>query len=238
MHPEISRERPGSCPICGMALEPRTVSATPNADPELARHEAPASGLAWSSTLPLLSLPWRRWRGAAFAPASGPGGTVAWIQFLLASPGGRLGWHAVSSAAGPRSSIRKPQHVHPDRPGDRRQLIVYSAIATLGLEFSRTRCAPWEVSRGLFRRRCRHRHCWSCWRQVMESREPAATPAAPSAPCSISAREMAHLLKPMAASETFRSTRSPSADASASVRRKNSGGRHRARRPHRGRRIA
>ena len=26
MHPEIVRDRPGSCPICGMALEPRTVS--------------------------------------------------------------------------------------------------------------------------------------------------------------------------------------------------------------------
>src|SRR5215217_2232405 len=27
MHPEIVRDRPGSCPICGMALEPMTVSA-------------------------------------------------------------------------------------------------------------------------------------------------------------------------------------------------------------------
>ena len=26
MHPEVVREGPGSCPICGMALEPRTVS--------------------------------------------------------------------------------------------------------------------------------------------------------------------------------------------------------------------
>ena len=26
MHPEIVRDAPGSCPICGMALEPRTVS--------------------------------------------------------------------------------------------------------------------------------------------------------------------------------------------------------------------
>jgi Cu+-exporting ATPase len=24
MHPEIERDRPGSCPICGMALEPKT----------------------------------------------------------------------------------------------------------------------------------------------------------------------------------------------------------------------
>src|SRR5262245_11181628 len=25
MHPEVVRDRPGSCPICGMALEPRAV---------------------------------------------------------------------------------------------------------------------------------------------------------------------------------------------------------------------
>ena len=26
MHPEIRQDGPGSCPICGMALEPRTAS--------------------------------------------------------------------------------------------------------------------------------------------------------------------------------------------------------------------
>ena len=29
MHPQIVRDRPGSCPICGMALEPRTVTLEP-----------------------------------------------------------------------------------------------------------------------------------------------------------------------------------------------------------------
>ena len=36
MHPEIRQVGPGSCPICGMALEPVTVSAEPQANPELA----------------------------------------------------------------------------------------------------------------------------------------------------------------------------------------------------------
>jgi Cu+-exporting ATPase len=27
MHPEIVRDQPGNCPICGMALEPRTITA-------------------------------------------------------------------------------------------------------------------------------------------------------------------------------------------------------------------
>jgi Cu+-exporting ATPase len=35
MHPEIVRDRPGSCPICGMALEPRTVTLEQEENPEL-----------------------------------------------------------------------------------------------------------------------------------------------------------------------------------------------------------
>src|SRR5271170_7853831 len=35
MHPEIIRPKPGSCPICGMALEPRTISAIEEENPEL-----------------------------------------------------------------------------------------------------------------------------------------------------------------------------------------------------------
>jgi len=34
MHPEILRDRPGSCPICGMALEPRIASAGEGPNPE------------------------------------------------------------------------------------------------------------------------------------------------------------------------------------------------------------
>src|SRR5256885_1487048 len=36
MHPQVRQEGPGSCPICGMALEPELVSAEPQANPELA----------------------------------------------------------------------------------------------------------------------------------------------------------------------------------------------------------
>lgn len=35
MHPEIIRDEPGSCPICGMVLEPITVSVTDDDNPEL-----------------------------------------------------------------------------------------------------------------------------------------------------------------------------------------------------------
>jgi Cu+-exporting ATPase len=36
MHPEIVRDAPGLCPICGMALEPRVVTREEKANPELA----------------------------------------------------------------------------------------------------------------------------------------------------------------------------------------------------------
>src|SRR6185503_3114216 len=35
MHPEIVRDSPGSCPICGMALEPRTASLVEEENSEL-----------------------------------------------------------------------------------------------------------------------------------------------------------------------------------------------------------
>ncbi len=35
MHPEIRQKGPGSCPICGMALEPETITAEEEANPEL-----------------------------------------------------------------------------------------------------------------------------------------------------------------------------------------------------------
>src|SRR5438046_244763 len=36
MHPEIRQTGPGTCPICGMALEPETVNAQSTPNPELA----------------------------------------------------------------------------------------------------------------------------------------------------------------------------------------------------------
>ncbi len=35
MHPEVIKDRPGSCPICGMALEPLIIKAEEEANPEL-----------------------------------------------------------------------------------------------------------------------------------------------------------------------------------------------------------
>ena len=64
MHPEIVRDAPGACPICGMALEPRVAAAEGEQNPELvdmtrrfwisAAVTAPLLVLAMGSMLPAL----------------------------------------------------------------------------------------------------------------------------------------------------------------------------------------
>ena len=85
MHPEIVRDGPGSCPICGMALEPRTVSLEDTSNPEL----DDMTRRFWISvalTAPLLvvamgdMLPGRPIERVL-------GGTLAgWLQLVLATP--------------------------------------------------------------------------------------------------------------------------------------------------------
>ncbi|HEX3447768.1 MAG TPA: heavy metal translocating P-type ATPase [Isosphaeraceae bacterium] len=85
MHPEIVRDRPGSCPICGMALEPMTVSADAEVDPEL----ADMSRRLWICavlTLPLLVLSMAEMVPGLVWPGVLTGRTLVWIQLVLAAP--------------------------------------------------------------------------------------------------------------------------------------------------------
>jgi Cu+-exporting ATPase len=83
MHPEIVRNEPGPCPICGMALEPMTVSLDDEASPEL------------------IDMTRRFWVGVALAvpvfvlamgemiPGVGdliPAAQRIWIELILATP--------------------------------------------------------------------------------------------------------------------------------------------------------
>ncbi|MGE3249683.1 MAG: copper-translocating P-type ATPase [Hyphomonadaceae bacterium] len=83
MHPEIVRDGPGSCPICGMALEPMTPSADAGPNPELidmTRRFWIGAALA----LPVLALEMgRHFLGVdRIVPLAWNG----WIQFALATP--------------------------------------------------------------------------------------------------------------------------------------------------------
>jgi P-type Cu+ transporter len=81
MHPEIVQIGPGTCPICGMALEPMDVTADEEADPE---YESMLTRF-WVSaalSLPILAL-------SMFGELLGlqwTSGTKNWIEFLLATP--------------------------------------------------------------------------------------------------------------------------------------------------------
>jgi P-type Cu+ transporter len=85
MHPEIVRDRPGSCPICGMALEPKTVSVDADVDPEL----ADMSRRLWICallTLPLLVLSMAEMVPGLVLPGAVSGRALVWIQLVLAAP--------------------------------------------------------------------------------------------------------------------------------------------------------
>lgn len=84
MHPEIVRDAPGDCPICGMALEPMVPSADAGPNPELVdfrRRLWIGAPLALAVLLlemgGMLGLPWNDVLGAQ---------TARWLQFLLATP--------------------------------------------------------------------------------------------------------------------------------------------------------
>jgi len=84
MHPEIVRDEPGDCPICGMALEPIEPSAEDEDSPELRDMERrfrvsavltlPVFAIAMGDMLP----------GAPVAHALG--GSANWLQLALAAP--------------------------------------------------------------------------------------------------------------------------------------------------------
>ena len=85
MHPEIVRDAPGSCPICGMALEPRTITAEETENPEL-RDMTRRFWVAVALTVPLLVLAMGRELAGGWAERLLSPGASAWIELLLATP--------------------------------------------------------------------------------------------------------------------------------------------------------
>ena len=84
MHPEIRQKGPGSCPICGMALEPEQTSLDEEENPELLDF---TRRLKFSAllTVPLLLVAMSDLVGLDFAHMLGAN-LFAGIQFLLATP--------------------------------------------------------------------------------------------------------------------------------------------------------
>ena len=85
MHPEIVRDGPGSCPICGMALEPRTATLDERANPEL----ADMTRRFWVSaafSLPLVAIAMSPMIPGNLAASWLPVAWSSWIQLALSAP--------------------------------------------------------------------------------------------------------------------------------------------------------
>jgi Cu+-exporting ATPase len=85
MHPQIVRDRPGNCPICGMALERRTVSAEPERNPELAEMSR-RFWVATALTVPLMALVMGEMFLGDRLVALIPPRLRTWIELALAMP--------------------------------------------------------------------------------------------------------------------------------------------------------
>jgi Cu+-exporting ATPase len=85
MHPEIIRHAPGTCPICGMALEPQTVTAEEEANSEL----LDMTRRFWVSvvlTTPLLLFAMAEMLTVVPVPRPLSGRLLIWLQLALATP--------------------------------------------------------------------------------------------------------------------------------------------------------
>jgi Cu+-exporting ATPase len=101
MHPEIVRSEPGSCPICGMALEPRTVTIDEH-NPEL-EDMTRRFWVSTALTVPALVLAMGEYIPGRPFEALIPPSAAGWVQMLLTTPviiwGGwpffERGWHSL-----------------------------------------------------------------------------------------------------------------------------------------------
>ncbi len=84
MHPEIVRPSPGSCPICGMALEPRTLSLEDAPNPELVDMKRRLR-VAVVLSLPLVFLEMGAMVAPGLSTAISPR-TGLLVQLILATP--------------------------------------------------------------------------------------------------------------------------------------------------------
>ena len=169
MHPEIVRDKPGSCPICGMALEPMGVPTgdegpEPGADrfhPALLGERRRCPSRCWSS-------PWGRCSACRSATGSASGRAV-WIELALATP--VVLWAAIPFFHRGWRIDRQPQPQHVDADLDRRRrgLSLQRRRDAVSRTSSRTSSAAMAARcRSISRRRpsssrwSSSARCWNC----------------------------------------------------------------------------
>ena len=121
MHPEIEQVGPGFCPICGMALEPKTVTLEEGPSAEYARHAPPVLGerraVAAAAGLGDGRAPARA-RLATRSRAS----SAHWLQLALATPVVLWAGWPIFVRCWASFAQAQPEHVDPDRDRRRRRL--------------------------------------------------------------------------------------------------------------------
>jgi Cu+-exporting ATPase len=159
MHPEIRQVGPGSCPICGMALEPEVATAdagpTPNCRHDAALLDRPGADRAGVPA----------GNGRASVPGLPP--LVRRISELdpvrAGHAGGAVGRLAVLPARLGVAPDAQPQHVHADRHGHRRRLGSTAWSPPLRPACSRPPSAPPTARWRSISRPPPSSPCWCCW---------------------------------------------------------------------------
>jgi len=85
MHPEVIRNAPGSCPICGMDLVPRVVQKDDHEEEKAYRQMLRRFWIATSLTAPLLLIAMGEMIGLHISHFVNPS-LLGWTQFALATP--------------------------------------------------------------------------------------------------------------------------------------------------------
>ena len=84
MHPEVEQQGPGSCPICGMALEPQDLSAAAEEGGEL-REMTRRFWISLAMAVPVVVLAMGPMIGLSLERLAAPR-TLGWLELLLSTP--------------------------------------------------------------------------------------------------------------------------------------------------------
>ena len=174
MHPQIRQDGPGSCPICGMALEPARSLARSGSQPGTLGHETPPVGRGGA----LRSRGDPRYGRALLRPRPHD---PAWVDELdpvrPGDAGGAVGGLAVLRARLAVVAHAQPQHVHPDRARHRHGVDSTASSPRWRPVSSRPRCCRTAWCRSISSRRPSS-SCLVLVGQVLELRARDATSGA------------------------------------------------------------
>jgi Cu+-exporting ATPase len=180
MHPQIRRDAPGNCPICGMTLEPLVVAAEAGPNEEL----IDMTRRLWIGAV--LALPVFVLEMGGHIPALGlhrlvPPIIATWIEFVLSTPVVLwAGWPFFERAW--LSLVNRSLNMFSLIALGTGTAYLYSVVATIAPEIFPGVFAAWTAASPSTSRPPRLSRCWS-WSARFSNCELASRPAARSVRC-------------------------------------------------------